>query len=209
MASEGSTAWRGVTELGNTLKDHHDTIPERVYIYADGGGDRRITYLQVQLIAMFLCYDLDELISARLAAGCSYRYPIERCHAIANLGFQSVGLMPQSMIPETKRIIKNLNSTADIRKAFTTHKDLEKKLIDSLEPAKCLVETVLTRLSLKDKKFKIFSAATDNEIENLKKSLSVSTKILTLWKALLISRSFRNVMIFLSRIAPVGHTSFR
>ena len=74
MASEGSNAWRGVTELGNTLKDHHDTIPERVYIYADGGGDRRITYLQVQmgLIAKFLCYDLDELISARPATGCSY-----------------------------------------------------------------------------------------------------------------------------------------
>ena len=39
MASEGSTAWRGVTELGNTLKDHHDTIPERVHIYADEEGD--------------------------------------------------------------------------------------------------------------------------------------------------------------------------
>ena len=128
MASEGSTAWRGVTELGNTLKDYHDTIPERVYIFADGGGDRRIAYLQVQmgLIAMFLCYDLDEQISARPAAGCSYRNPIERCHAIANLGFQSVGLMRQSMNPETERIIKNLNSTADIRKAFTMHKDLEK-----------------------------------------------------------------------------------
>ena len=49
-------------------------------------------------------------------------------------------------------------------------------MIDSLEPAKLLVETVLTRLSLKDKKFKIFSAATDNEIENLKKSLSVFDK---------------------------------
>ena len=80
------------------------------------------------------------------------------------------------MNPETERIIKNLNSTADIRKAFSMHKDLEKKLIDSLEPAKSLVETILTRLSLKDKKFKIFSAATDNEIENLKKSLSVFDK---------------------------------
>ena len=158
MASEGSTAWRGVTEHGNTLKDHHDTMPERVYIYADEGGDRRIIYLQVQmgLIAMFLCYDLDKLISARPAAGCSYRNPIERCHSIANLGFQSVGLMCQSMNPETERIIKNLNSTADIQIAFTMHKDLEKKLIDSLEPAKCLVETVLTHLSLKIRNLRYF-----------------------------------------------------
>ena len=38
MASEGSTTWRG--KLLETMKSYHDTIPERVYIYADGGGDR-------------------------------------------------------------------------------------------------------------------------------------------------------------------------
>ena len=56
MASEGSTAWRGVTELGIILKKYHGVIPPGVYCYADGGGDRRITFLQVQmgLIALFL-----------------------------------------------------------------------------------------------------------------------------------------------------------
>ena len=79
MVSQGSTAWRGITELGLTLEKHHKGVmPERVYCYADGGGDRLITFLQMGLIAMFLHYDLNEMIYARPAAGCSYRNPVEQ-----------------------------------------------------------------------------------------------------------------------------------
>ena len=67
MASEGRAAWRGVAELLEKMTSYHDTVPERVYIYADGGrgGDRRITFLRVQmaLVAMFLSFDLDEIQS--------------------------------------------------------------------------------------------------------------------------------------------------
>ena len=115
----GTTAWRGVAELYEPLKGYYQTVPQRVYIYADGGGDRRITFLRVQmaLIAMFLSLDLDELISARPAAGHSFRNPGERCHAIANLGLQNVGMMRQRMGPEDENIMKNLNNTEEIRKA--------------------------------------------------------------------------------------------
>ena len=70
MPSEGSTAWRGVTELKQVLQRYYTVIPERLYIYGDGGGDRRITFLRVKtaLVAIFLTLDLDELISARPAA---------------------------------------------------------------------------------------------------------------------------------------------
>ena len=47
-------------------------------LYADGGGDRRVTHLQVQkaLITVFIHHDLDELIAARPAAYHSYRNPV-------------------------------------------------------------------------------------------------------------------------------------
>ena len=53
---------------------------------------------------MFLSLDLDELISARPAAGHSFRNPVERCHSIANLGLQGTGMMRQKMGAEEERI---------------------------------------------------------------------------------------------------------
>ena len=93
-------------------------MPPKVYIYADGGGDRMIGHLKVQmgLIALFLDHDLDEVIAARPAAGYSYRNPIERCHSISNLGLQSVGMMRESMDPESERVIRNLISNLEIWK---------------------------------------------------------------------------------------------
>ena len=73
---------------------------------------------------------------------------IETCHAIANLGFQGVGLKRQTMNSDSERVIKNLNCTAEIRKAFPNHKDLETDLQDSMRPAKSLVEIILSCLSL-------------------------------------------------------------
>ena len=49
MVSEGSTAWRCIVELGKTLELEYETIPGRIYCYTDGGGDRRMTFIQVQL----------------------------------------------------------------------------------------------------------------------------------------------------------------
>ena len=110
---EGSTVRRGITELGSVLETYHNTVPESVYIYADGGGDRRVTFHQVQmgLIALFLYHDLDEIICAQLAAGQSFRNPIERCHSVANLRLQGVGLMRQDLKPDSE----------NIRKAFLYH----------------------------------------------------------------------------------------
>ena len=83
MATEGSTAERGATELSMTLKEYYGSaILPRVSIYADGGGDRKNNNFKVQksLIAVWKQHDLDEIVSARPAAGHSYRNPVERCH---------------------------------------------------------------------------------------------------------------------------------
>ena len=49
--------------------------------------------LQKCLVSLFLKHDMDVVVSARPAAGHSYRNPVERCHCIANIGLQSVGMM--------------------------------------------------------------------------------------------------------------------
>ena len=97
MPTQDSSAMRGAAEVNTVLISHYDSenFPSHLYLYTDGGGDRKNTNYKVQrgLIALFLDHDLDKLIAARPAAGHSYRNPIERCHCIANLGKQSVGIM--------------------------------------------------------------------------------------------------------------------
>ena len=175
MSSEGNTAWRGVTELKQVLQMYYTVIPERLYIYADGGGDRRITFLRVKmaLVAMFLTLDLDELISARSAAGHSFRNPVERCHSIANLGLQGVGMMRQSMKQEYEKIIKSLNSTEEVRRAFHSHPQLEANLEKCLKYSKDLIESSLQKLSSKDKKFTIYEPASQSDISDLQDCLKV------------------------------------
>ena len=86
MVTEGSTSWRCMVELGNVLQQHYANVPPSVYVYSDGGGDRRMTFLQVQLatIELFFVHDLDEIIITKTAAGFSFRNPVERCHCVAN-----------------------------------------------------------------------------------------------------------------------------
>ena len=79
MALQRSTALRGGVEPSEALDSFYGIeVPERLYLYADGGGDRRVTHLQVQkaLIAVFIHHDFDELTAARPAAYQSYRNPV-------------------------------------------------------------------------------------------------------------------------------------
>ena len=66
-------------------------------------------------IVIFETY-LDEGVAARPAAGHSYRNPVVRCHCIANLGLQSVGMMRLRQDPEFERIMKKCDGNADVRK---------------------------------------------------------------------------------------------
>lgn len=170
MVLQGSTAWRCIVELGLVLEQEYTTVPPRIYCYTDGGGDRRMTFLQVQLavIAMFLFYNLDEIIAARTAAGCSFRNPVERCRCVANLGLQGIGLMREKMVPEMEKIMSTCNSNADIRNISNENRKFEGAVSDSIQPTKGLIEEVLQRLSLKNKPFKIFQPATEEDILKFK-----------------------------------------
>ena len=80
-------------------------------------------YLSVQksLIGLLLHHDIDEVLVCRAAAGLSYCNPVERFHAISNLGLQSVGIMRQKMSTDMEESIKNSNSNEELRKAIEQH----------------------------------------------------------------------------------------
>ena len=169
MVTQGSSALRGVVEMAKILKSQRISA-SRFYAISDGGGDRRVDYLSVKkaLIGMFLVHDLDELIICRTAAGHSYRNPVERIHAIANLGLQSVGMMRQKMSPDMENLVKNCNSNEELRKATERHSGLKEALDESLSVPIDLLKSVFSQFSLKNEKFKIFEPALAEELAKYK-----------------------------------------
>ena len=79
-----------------------------------------MNYLSVQksLIGLFLHHDLDEVLVCRPAAGLSYRNHVQRVHAIANIGLQSVGIMRQKMSADVEELMKNALETAILMKSL-------------------------------------------------------------------------------------------
>ena len=55
MITEGSTAFRGVVEMGRVVNGY----PTRFYAITDGGGDRRVNFLSVRksLVSLLLIHD--------------------------------------------------------------------------------------------------------------------------------------------------------
>ena len=109
---------------------------------------------------------MDEVLACRPAAGLSYHNPIEKAHAITNLGLQSVGIMRQKMSADMEECIRNCNSDEELRKAIEQHEELKPFLENSLSVLIDLFNSVFSKLSLKDKRFQTFSPCTDEELTN-------------------------------------------
>ena len=162
MVLERSTSIRGVVELSNTIVTHYEiNISKNLYLITDGGGDRKVINLSVQTALIAL---MDEIIACRPAFGLSYRNPVERVHSIANIGLQSVGLMRQAVHPDKERLIKNLNSNAEIRKACEGNEELEKVLAESIKVPTQFLSNIFSELFLKGNKFNIIEPAFEDEV---------------------------------------------
>lgn len=72
---------------------------------------------------------MDEIITYRTAAGLWSRNPVESNHSIANLGFQSFGLLRQTIVPDKERLIKNLNSNEEICKPWQGNDELRLRFL--------------------------------------------------------------------------------
>ena len=116
-------------------------------------------------IALFLLRNSEEILIARTAANLSYRNPVERVHAIANLGLQSVGLMRKAVPQNMENVIRNSNSNDEIRKLCSKNSDLEIELKKSLDQPKRPIEDVFKELSQKGKKIEIFQSVTQDKID--------------------------------------------
>ena len=125
---------------------------------------------------MFLVHDLDELIICRTAAGHSYRNPVERILAIANLGLQSVGMMRQKMSPDMENLVKNCNCNEELHKATERHSGLKEALDESLNVPIDLLKSVFSQLSLKNEKFKTFEPAWAEELAKYKLKYEIFDK---------------------------------
>ena len=109
--------------------------------------------------------NFEEILIARTAANLSYRNPVERVHAIANLGLQSVGLMRKAVPQNMENVIRNSNSNDEIRKLCSKNSDLEIELKKSLDQPKRPIEDVFKELSQKGKKIEIFQSVTQDKID--------------------------------------------
>ena len=130
------------------------------------GIDKCTISVKKSLIGLFLYHDLDEALVCRPAAGLLYRNPVERVHAIANLGLQSVGIMRQKVSTDMEERNRNCNSNEELRKAIERHEELKPALENSLSVPVDLLNSVFRKLSLKDKRFQTFSPCTDEELTN-------------------------------------------
>ena len=182
MATEGSTANRGAAEISSALHLRYaNDVPPRLYLYTDGGGDRKNNNFKVQksLISLFLRHDLDEVVSARPCAGHSYRNPVERCHCIANLGLQSVGVMRTKMDNNFEHEMKKCDGNHDIRKQCERDEKFKEEFLQSMKAPTELIEYVLKNLSLKDEPFEILQPADVDDIDALEKELGKIDKHFT------------------------------
>lgn len=172
MVLQGSTALRGVVELGRVLETSYASmnsqIPERIYLITDGGGDRNIVHLSVRkaLIGFFRQYDLDELIAIRTAAGLSFYNPVERMHARANQGLQGVGMMRRPMTSELERLAKKCNSNEEMRKACEKEPKLKEALKESLDTPIELLKEIFLKLSIARTEFLLYEPSSDDDLDS-------------------------------------------
>ena len=73
-------------------------------------------------------------------------------------------MMRAEMSPDMERIMKTCNGNNDVRLACEKNPDFKESYKKSVLPPKELLESVFSRLSLKDKPFRIVEAAEEEEI---------------------------------------------
>ncbi len=106
-------------------------------------------------------------IAVRTAPHQSWKNPCERVNCILNLGLQAVGLMRARMSESFEKAISSSNSMSAIRDAAVRTSGLEDAVADSVEPVKCLLHSIFSRLMLKDKPISSYQDATEVEMQEL------------------------------------------
>ena len=208
---EPSSPHQHMTELSEVLEGEHMLAEKSLlFIYSDGGPDHRLTYLSVQLslISIFLKLNLDYLCAARTAPCHSWRKPAERMMSIVNLGLQCVGMMRGQMFPEDEAAIAHCNSMSQIRLASGKRPDLIPAILDSIAPVKILLSDILQRLELHGEKFRVFPAASEQEMKDLWSALIDDVDATLKYGEQYRKASLQNQVEFMSHCCQSRHYSF-
>ena len=165
-AFEPSSPARHSTELTTIIECNAPNLPV-LFICSDAGPDHQLTYLSVKLslIALFLKLNLDYLCAVRTAPYHSYRNPVERIMSILNLGLQTVALAREKMPDEMEAEAARCNSLEALRKVAERKPEFRSACLDSVAPVKVILSDMVRRLELKEKKFEVFTAATQEELD--------------------------------------------
>lgn len=100
----------------------------------------------------------------------SWKNPAERVMSNLNLGLQGIGVM-RSRTATLEQPLKMANNLKAIRKLEKTHPTLKQEVNDCIQPAKILIDNYFSRLKIKDNHFKVFHAATEEEMRTLAQQL--------------------------------------
>ena len=85
--------------------------------------------------------------------------------SIINLGLQSVGIARSSLGINVEAELKKCNSMSQLRKLAERDTTIVGSVQDSLSPVKILLNSIMTRLMLKETPFQTYTSATTPEIE--------------------------------------------
>ena len=85
--------------------------------------------------------------------------------SIVNLGLQAVALARAKMPDELETTASRCNSLKALRAVAQQKPDFVRSVADSLAPVKILLSDIARQLELKEKKFKVFTAATASELD--------------------------------------------
>ncbi len=85
--------------------------------------------------------------------------------SIVNLGRQCVGLARTEMDEENERFAARAGSMKESRSVAAKHPGFKEALLDLVASPKITLVKVISRLQLKGRDFKVFTPATDEEME--------------------------------------------
>lgn len=134
MLTEGSFAMRFTEELSEVMTQHFQKLTAHLYAYTDVRTERKVVNLSAQksYISLFLKHGLDEILVARTVANLSCGNPVKKCHSKAKIGLHTIGTMRKKIYLKIEKVIRNVNSSEEIRKLCSSNKPLEKELGNSL-----------------------------------------------------------------------------
>ena len=140
-------------------------------LYTDGGPDHNVKFAGVwlALLSLFFAADLDFLVAARTCPTMSWKNVVEKIMCILNLALYGVALVRSSMGQMEAEIRKVSGSMASIRAgaAADVSVDLMAACKLSVQPVKDLLHNRFEKLDLKGKQFRIFEAATQDELTDM------------------------------------------